>query len=216
MTTILTPLQINFLENFFQFTQDFYLTGGTALSAFYLQHRYSVDLDLFTRREEAFPKADDFVNATCAQLNLPCLPVEMTPFFKHFRVGPPQTPLTLHFSKDVPFHIKPPNRFGGIIVDSIEDIAANKICATLGRTEIKDLVDLYFLDSAGYSVADYFDLAQQKDGGLAYETLAYTLNQFHITKIPSFMINPMTVEQLNQYKETMIEWLLRKAAPTAS
>jgi hypothetical protein len=28
--------------------QEFFLTGGTALSAFYLQHRYSDDLDFFT------------------------------------------------------------------------------------------------------------------------------------------------------------------------
>ena len=29
--------------------QHFFLTGGTALSVFYLHHRYSNDLDLFTR-----------------------------------------------------------------------------------------------------------------------------------------------------------------------
>ncbi len=32
----------------------FYLTGGTALSAFHLQHRYSDDLDLFS--DDAFDK----------------------------------------------------------------------------------------------------------------------------------------------------------------
>ena len=31
--------------------QNFYFTGGTALSAFYLHHRYSDDLDFFSERK---------------------------------------------------------------------------------------------------------------------------------------------------------------------
>jgi predicted nucleotidyltransferase component of viral defense system len=46
----LTPLQLDFLHQFFASSvgADFFLTGGTALAAFYLQHRHSDDLDLFT------------------------------------------------------------------------------------------------------------------------------------------------------------------------
>ena len=33
----------------------FYFTGGTALSAFYLEHRFSQDLDLFTDTEKNMP-----------------------------------------------------------------------------------------------------------------------------------------------------------------
>lgn len=33
---------------------DFYLTGGTALSRFYLHHRYSDDLDFFIHNKEHF------------------------------------------------------------------------------------------------------------------------------------------------------------------
>ena len=34
-----------------QITSRFYLTGGTALSEFYLRHRLSEDLDLFSEEE---------------------------------------------------------------------------------------------------------------------------------------------------------------------
>jgi predicted nucleotidyltransferase component of viral defense system len=189
---ILTPLQNSFLTEFFRFVQDFYLTGGTALSAFYLHHRNSVDLDLFTHDNYAFQRADDLTSQVGAKLNVDCQAVRLTSYFKHFQVGPKENPLTIHFSREYSAHLKPPNHFGEILVDSIEDIATNKICAALGRTEIKDLVDLYFLDKAGYSIINYFDLAKQKDGGLAYETLAYTLSQFDISEIPSFMIKPLT------------------------
>ena len=33
---------------------DFYLTGGTALSRFYLNHRYSDDLDFFVNQKDDF------------------------------------------------------------------------------------------------------------------------------------------------------------------
>ena len=33
------------------FFNDFYFTGGTALSAFYLKHRYSEDLDFFSENK---------------------------------------------------------------------------------------------------------------------------------------------------------------------
>jgi len=215
MSTLLTPLQNSFLIEFFKLTQDFYLTGGIALSAFYLQHRESVDIDLFTSDDNAFQRADDLTRQTSANLNIACHAIRIRSYFKHFQVGPRENQLTVHFSKEYSAHVKPPNNFTGILVDSIEDIAVNKICAALGRTEIKDLVDLYFLDKEGYSIGKYFDLAQQKDGGLAYETLAYTLSQFQLAEIPPFMIKPLAVDELRQYRDATIDWLIQKSVPSA-
>ena len=47
---ILLPYQIKILRLFFAtpFAKPFFLTGGTALSAFYLAHRDSKDLDFFS------------------------------------------------------------------------------------------------------------------------------------------------------------------------
>lgn len=53
--TVLTPKQLDFLElvqSQPQLTKRFYLTGGTALAEFYLQHRLSEDIDLFCEKEE--------------------------------------------------------------------------------------------------------------------------------------------------------------------
>lgn len=52
--TILTPNQRRILEYAAAdpvIVQKFYLTGGTALSEFYLQHRLSEDLDFFTEQK---------------------------------------------------------------------------------------------------------------------------------------------------------------------
>ncbi|MBI2337880.1 nucleotidyl transferase AbiEii/AbiGii toxin family protein [Candidatus Daviesbacteria bacterium] len=47
---ILYPHQVTLLSLFFAspFSKTFFLTGGTALSAFYLAHRESQDLDFFS------------------------------------------------------------------------------------------------------------------------------------------------------------------------
>ena len=52
--TILTPKQLDFLElaqTQACITKRFYLTGGTALAEFYLKHRLSEDIDLFSEKE---------------------------------------------------------------------------------------------------------------------------------------------------------------------
>ncbi len=51
---LLTPLQKEFMSVFSRIPdqEHFYLTGGTALSEFYLGHRLSFDLDLFTSDQE--------------------------------------------------------------------------------------------------------------------------------------------------------------------
>lgn len=51
---ILTPRQSYLVEQAAkndELTRWYYLTGGTALSEFYLHHRLSEDIDFFTRSE---------------------------------------------------------------------------------------------------------------------------------------------------------------------
>ncbi len=50
----LTPLQRALLVSFFEHERRFYLTGGAALAGFYLRHRRTTDLDLFTFDANAF------------------------------------------------------------------------------------------------------------------------------------------------------------------
>ncbi len=52
--TILSANQIKILEAISadnEICQSFYLTGGTALAEYYLQHRLSEDLDFFSEKE---------------------------------------------------------------------------------------------------------------------------------------------------------------------
>jgi predicted nucleotidyltransferase component of viral defense system len=52
--TRLYNLQDRFLQWFVSLDLPFYLTGGTALGRFYLNHRYSNDLDFFVNNDPFF------------------------------------------------------------------------------------------------------------------------------------------------------------------
>lgn len=56
---ILTEKQVRLMELLpEEILSAFYLTGGTALSAFYLEHRVSEDLDFFTDSEDTMPPVE--------------------------------------------------------------------------------------------------------------------------------------------------------------
>jgi len=123
----------------------FYLTGGTALSAYYLRHRISEDLDFFVFKEpdklflHAF--ADQLKNALKASAFRFERLYDRNQFF--FQLGDGE--LKIEFTK-YPFRqLEQPIMHNGIRVDSLRDISANKMMAMLDRFDPKDFVDLYFL-----------------------------------------------------------------------
>lgn len=62
--TILTNDQKEFLELVLKepyLLKTFYWTGGTVLSEIYLQHRKSVDIDLFSEKEIHLPSINKFI-----------------------------------------------------------------------------------------------------------------------------------------------------------
>ena len=52
----LYPFQDNILQLIQNLNVSFYLTGGTVLSRFYFNHRYSDDLDFFVNANPEFKK----------------------------------------------------------------------------------------------------------------------------------------------------------------
>ena len=136
---VLTDLQADILNTLFEEgigELGYYLTGGTALSEFYLQHRYSDDLDLFTREERSLKKDYEDLSKVLTHLGHEIISAEIDDQFIRLFLSPSETSreqLKIEFARDVPAMMSPANPFGKIVVDSFEDIAVNKICAILNR-----------------------------------------------------------------------------------
>jgi len=62
------------LEAFFAREPKFYLTGGAALAGFYLGHRTTLDLDLFTQSVEASEHGRFALGAAAQSLGAACGP----------------------------------------------------------------------------------------------------------------------------------------------
>jgi hypothetical protein len=69
---------------------------------------------------------------------------------------------------------------GRIVLDSPREILANKLCALLSRTELRDLVDVARLQEAGHDPIAALDLAAQKEAGMTAAQLAWVLSSFPV------------------------------------
>ncbi len=211
---VLSALQWEFLSFFFQGTPPFFLTGGTALSAFYLQHRYSEDLDLFTLDSDVFDRVPLYVADTATRLTASVASLQTAPQFRRYQLSRKGESVIVDFVREVvPQISEEKNRFEGIMVDTLDDITANKICTVISRAEIKDYIDLYFLGRAGYPLENYIESAQRKDAGVSQAMLAYLLSELRLSKVPDFMIAPVSLKDLQEYFHSLARKLAVESFP---
>ncbi len=148
----------------------FYLSGGTALASFYLRHRVSRDLDLFTNDEVPLETIRSFLE-TVPGLRVDSYQKRFDR--KIFLIHVDDEALEVEFTKYDFERLSSTVRLdAGLQVDDPIDILANKIAAVVDRFEPKDQVDLYFLLNASGmpSFREALELTGKKFGipGLRY------------------------------------------------
>lgn len=228
---VLTPLQLSILEGFFGRSggePGFYLTGGTALAAFYYQHRLSEDLDLFA------PSIQDQESAgvlSGARAILESLADE-----KGYDLDAGQSShrhLLQWVSGETPRErikldlvCEPWPNLGELIthglirVDSLDDLVANKLGALYSRPEeIKDFVDLYYLlhpDQGHYTLDGALALADRKQVGLDRVVLASQMSLVDgaIQHLPALkLLKPLDADDLRQFFHDLAEELVMRYRP---
>ena len=145
---ILSAVQRGFLRLFAGLPdqEHFYLTGGTALAEYYLGHRLSFDIDLFTSENELIIPFSYQVEQTAPQAGLQETVVRRFASFVEFQVSQGATSLKVDLALDSPFRFAPVEPGdAGVMVNDFQDIQADKTLAFLGMAEPRDAVDLYFL-----------------------------------------------------------------------
>jgi predicted nucleotidyltransferase component of viral defense system len=143
-----TPLQQSLFDKIAQhpfLSKTFYFTGGTALNAVYLHHRESEDLDFFSET--------DFEDERIEHL-MKNLSISFKTLYRFTKKGGVR--ICEFVKKDkllikIDFNHYPYKRIEkgkihqGIEIDSLHDIATNKLLTINQRNDAKDFVDLYFL-----------------------------------------------------------------------
>ncbi len=176
--------------------KNFYLSGGTALAAYYLGHRISDDLDFFSQ-SPIEPIALHGLAKTVKE-KLGAREMRFSKIYDRnlffCSVGQEETKIEFtHY----PFpQLETPQTFGGLSVDSKYDIAVNKLATILDRFDPKDFVDLYFL-------LQEFTLAKLREGlkkkfGLEADQIflgSELIKVRRITALPK-MLKPLAINDL--------------------
>jgi len=211
----LTPLQRALLETFFRLESRFFLTGGAALAGYYLRHRSTLDLDLFTLDPVAFETGRRALESAAAELGATVAVRQHAPGFERCVVtGSGESVVVDLVLERVPQTSGAKHLIGSIAVDPIEEIFVNKLNTLLSRAEERDLVDLLFLERHGLRMEDGLRAALEKDGGCTPAALAWVLAE---VSIPDGIALPggVTAAELRQFVADLVVRLRRAAFPTS-
>lgn len=162
---LLSPFQQELLLRFFTLddSSHFYLTGGTALAEYYLGHRKSFDLNLFTGEKELIVPFSRTVESGYGELCRVTVIRRFATFAEFEMEGDESVRMQVAF--DSPFRIAAPVVVGGgIAVNDYLDLAVDKLLAFFGRSEPRDAVDIHFI-LKNTSLAKLGEMAERKDSG---------------------------------------------------
>ncbi|MBI4653190.1 nucleotidyl transferase AbiEii/AbiGii toxin family protein [Candidatus Kuenenbacteria bacterium] len=164
--TILSQNQkkvLNIISRDKKICRFFYLSGGTALAEFYLKHRLSEDLDFFSENEFDAQAISVFLKK-----NKEILGIEKNDYEQSFN----RNLFFLQLKKDIikteftyfPFlRINKSLKKDSLEIDSLLDIAVNKIFTIYQKPRARDFIDLYFINKkTGWKISELVKKAKIK------------------------------------------------------
>lgn len=117
--------------------------------------------------------------------------------------------------QEQPIHFGDFSHIDTVVVDSLINIATNKLLAVYGRLEAKDYIDLYVIFSqTDFSFEEIFALAKKKDSGLSEFYFANAIadaDQFEV--LPKMKI-PFNKKRFQKFYKELSERMLLKIKPS--
>lgn len=215
---ILLPHQTSILKAFFAspLTQTFFLTGGTALAAFYFDHRTSHDFDLFSLDDFPMPQIRDLMQSIGQTFGATLSIKITTNTYQEMYLTHPQAGWTqrIDIVHEIPRHFGEIQTIDTIHIDSLENIGSNKVLTLLGRLEPKDYVDFYtIMTKTKLTFDELFTLAKQKDTGLHEFYFANSIGSIDAIKSWPEMKIPFDRQKMIDYYHRLAQDLLLRIKP---
>jgi hypothetical protein len=179
---------------------DFYLTGGTALSRCYLNHRYSDDLDFFANEAPDFKKQTERVVSAIRKAGMQIELGTASESFLRIMVLKDEVSLKIDFVNDVIYHygdFEAAHFFNKI--DSWRNILSNKLSA-VSRLEPKDIADLLFIAKKfAFEWPDIMEEAKNKDLWIEPLNVSRIIKEFPVDLFDSVKwITPVAKKKLSK------------------
>ena len=186
-----------------QLKDKFYWTGGTLLAVYYFQHRFSTDLDFFSEKPFTFDEINSYIQnlKESTHQNI----VYNRIYDRHEFLFEGKEPLRIEF---VLFNhekktLKSRQQYLGIYIDSLEDIAANKVIALMDRKEPKDLFDLYFIfTKAQIAISQLLQMVEQKFGLKISESMFWSQSMVVLPNLKT--LQPLIISDSDNQKTELL------------
>lgn len=194
--------------------ERFYLTGGTALAEFYLGHRRSFDLDLFTTEQALVLPFSRVAEEGLRRKGLDVSTVRRLETFAEVEVSRGQDVVRVQFAYDTPHRFAPPMETELGRVNDFQDLVVDKLLAFFGRAEPRDAVDLAFIFRE-VSPWELLDLAPAKDPGFDLYWFARALEKVEgfpdeVKRWPVEMLVPLSLSDLKaSFRQLADEIMIR-------
>lgn len=215
----LSPVQRAVLRGLATLEPRWTLTGGGALAGFHLGHRGTRDVDLFFRGRDALGDLPAEAERTLRALGMEVHRLVTAPAFVQFRVVRGDATVVVDLVADPVAPIEAPRVASvegtPIQIDSLHEILVNKLCALLGRAELRDLVDVTAILAAGGDLERAAADAPRKDGGFSAVTLAWLLSRYPAARLArAYGMDADAAEQMRGALESrLVELARREAGP---
>jgi predicted nucleotidyltransferase component of viral defense system len=201
---ILYPLQDKLLRIMEKLPVDFYLTGGTALSRAYLNHRYSDDLDFFVNQNSNFEKQVELILRSIKNEGIKIEIAVTGDSFTRVFVNQSEIVLKMDFVNDIPYRTGTPVPTKLFFkTDTVLNVLSNKLTA-LSRQSAKDVVDIVFIAlNYEFSWIEIIREASEKDIWINAVEASKILDSFPVNKLEEIIwVNPIQNVKLfeNQLK----------------
>jgi predicted nucleotidyltransferase component of viral defense system len=179
---------------------DFYLTGGTALSRCYLNHRYSDDLDFFVNEAPDFKKQTETVVSAIRKAGMQIELGTASESFLRITVLKDEVSSKIDFVNDVIYHygdFEAAHFFNKIY--SWRNILSNKLSA-VSRLEPKDIADLLFIAKKfAFEWPDIMEEAKNKDLWIEPLNVSRIIKEFPVDLFDSVKwITPVAKKKLSK------------------
>lgn len=214
----LSALQWRILQVLSKLRPAWTLSGGGALVAFYLKHRETKDLDLFWHGKHELGNLPREARDTLRADGLEVSDIQTGISFHQLLVTTGSESCIVDLVADPSDVLETPQAFeigpSAIQVDTPHEILVNKLCALLGRAELRDLVDLKGLLASGGDLERALGDAPRKDGGFSPLTLAWILKEMNPAPLARAMgWNEAQIQSLSDFHAWLIDQLVAAGAP---
>ena len=185
----LYDLQDGVFNIVFSLNNSFYLTGGTCLSRFYWEKRYSDDLDFFTDNTSLYSLSVKEIEKKLKIRHNVTKLVESRDFIRVVI----DDVLQIDFVNDrVPRYKDIIFLKNGFRIDNVENILCNKVTAVIGRDNPKDIFDIYLI--AKFHDFIWYDILKFSKKKMAFKDEDFV---FRLKTFPDSLMNEIKLVDQN-------------------